>query len=86
MMRKIFEPFKQYRERIKEEAKALKQYLKGKIMPDTLVEYSGATSGRWNPYQTKIQRKSKMKELRKHRKIRNRMAKKSRRINRLRST
>jgi len=77
--------FKKYRQGLKVNAEKLKVYLKGKIKPDTLVEYSGPSTG-WNPHRTKIQRKSKMKELRKHRKVRNRIAKKSRRINRLRST
>jgi hypothetical protein len=77
VFRQIGEAFQKYRERIREEAQQLKQYLKGRVIPGT-ESY----------YQPKLEiqgSRSFSRAYREHRKIKNKMARRSRRINRLRA-
>lgn len=77
MFRKIGEAFEKYRERIKAEAKQLKEYLKGRVIP--------GTENRYHPKLEIQGSRSFSRAYREHRNARNKMARKSRRINRLRS-
>jgi hypothetical protein len=69
--------FKAYRDRVKEEAKKVKEYLKGKIVP-------GTESFKKFKAPTINSVKTISKEERKKRDIRRKLAYRSRRINRLR--
>ena len=51
MQRANNESFKDYRERIKESARQVKEYLKGKIIKGT-ESYGGKKKGRFHPHQS----------------------------------
>jgi hypothetical protein len=77
MFRQIGEAFDKYRARIKAEAENLKQYLKGRAVKGTEVYY-----------QPKLEiqgSRSFSRAYREHRKVKNKMARHSRRINHLRA-
>jgi hypothetical protein len=76
--------FGKYRDALKEKAKELKGYLKGKVIKGTESYFK--PKGRKKAHRTKLDSKSPsfLKKKRAHRKMRNKMAYKSRRINRIR--
>ncbi len=76
MFKQWSESFKAYREKLKEEAKRVKKYLKGKVIPGTESYYS--------PKKRLESSRNFLDKYRAHRKIKNKMAYKSRRINHLR--
>lgn len=78
MERRVGEAFKKYRERIKEEAGKIKDYLRGKVIKGTECEYVPKVS----PINPPPCLSRKQKE---YRKMRNKMARRSRRINRLKN-
>jgi len=76
-MKSFTEEFAKARARLKEEAGRVKEYLKGKILPGTEVYYTP---------KIKIEGSRNFKaKYRAHRKVRNAMAYRSRRINRMRA-
>ena len=76
--------FEKYRNILKHKAANLKNYLKGRVIKGTETYYKPV--GRKKTHQTKLDQKSPsfLKKKRVHRRMRNKMAYKSRRINRLR--
>lgn len=76
--------FKKFKERRREDAKKLKEYLKGKIIEGTESVFTPKTPKLRDG--KKYQRSSSfVRKHRQHRKTKNKMARQSRRINRLRS-
>lgn len=72
-------PFKKYRESLKEKAAALKLYLKGRVIKGTESYYTADANEMFLPIPKTFSR-----EYKKKRKRRNKIAYRSRRINRLR--
>ena len=83
MIRQPGEKFQNFRERIKKEARLIKEHLKGKI-----IKHAGGRKirGRRKAYRSNLfsMKPSYQSQSRSKRKIRNKMAYKSKRINRLR--
>ena len=80
MKRWAGEKYDKYKERMRDEAKRLKEYLQGKV----LVEgYGGRPKGRYNPHKSKPRTASLLREYRKHRDRRRKLAYASKRRNRL---
>jgi hypothetical protein len=77
-------PFEKYRRVLKERSKGLKRYLKGRLIEGTESYFK--PKGRKKTHRTKLDSKSPsfLEKKRAHRKMRNKMAYKSRRINRIR--
>ena len=77
--------FGKYRKVLKERARDLKDYLKGRVIKGTEAT-SIKPKGRKKAHRTMIDQKSPsfLKKKRDHRKMRNKMAYKSRRVNQLR--
>lgn len=84
VIRQPGEKFEKFRERIKEEARLIKDHLMGKIVK---VAGGRKISGRRRSYRTNLmhRRASHYRKRKEKRKIKNAMAYKSKRINRLRS-
>lgn len=78
MIRQVGEAFENYRNRIKEDARRLKEYLRGRVIQGTEVWYAPKKV----PIIGVVPCLSRKQ--RQHRKVRNKMARASRRINRLR--
>ena len=83
MIRQPGEKFEKFRDRIKEEARLIKDHLKGRIVK---VAEGRKICGRRKMYRSNLfsNKPSYQRQSRAKRKIRNKMAYKSRRINRLR--
>jgi hypothetical protein len=77
--------FEKFKKKRREASNALKSYLKGKLIEGTETYFK--PRGRIKTHNTKADQKSTsfLKKKRTHRNMRNKMAKRSRRINRLRS-
>lgn len=76
--------FKKFQEKRKEAAKNLKQYLRGRVIKGTESYYSPTTTRYHDTF--RYRRTTEWNEkYRRHRKIKNKMARRSRRINRLRN-
>ena len=79
--------FKKYREKLKEKAKNLKDYLKGRVIPGTESLYAPKKKKikigtKWLPLG---QHKNRIRQYKKKRKAKNKAAYRSRRINQLRA-
>ena len=79
--------FKKYREKLKQKAEDLKNYLKGRIIPGTESFYRPKFKKQkvGTKWLTLDQRRSKMREYKKKRKAKNKTAYRSRRINQMRA-
>ena len=76
--------FKKFKEHRKKEAQRLKEYLKGRIIKGTESFYAPESS-KYRDTKKNQRSPSFVRKHRRHRKIKNKMAYKSRRINRLKS-
>jgi len=81
MIKDIWESLLEYRARLKKQKEKLKKYLRGKALEGTRSHYSGPIHGRKKPHKTSWQQKNRGRALRRRRKIRNKIAYRSRLAN-----